>query len=425
MTATNESPSPHDGQVPFGVLRSPREILFGAGVIAALPRVVSELGIRAFVCTDPVIARSDALRRFVQDARGQVVVEVYSAVEPELPLANVHRAIDAARAFEPDVIVGFGGGSAMDLAKLVSLGVVTSQPLSDFYGENLVPSTVLPIVAVPTTAGTGSEVTPVAVVADPGRALKVGISSPYLIPIVAIVDPNLTITCPPSVTAFSGIDALTHAIESYSASRRDPELHLPLPVFVGANSLSRGLGLEAARHIGPNLHTAVRDGANQGARSSMAYGSMLAGLAFGTGGTHLSHALQYPIGDLTHTPHGLGVGLLLPYVMEACLPSSAQSFARLGVAMGVVDEGSIDSHAAEATINFIVTLRSEIGVPHTLRELGVGENQLPKIVELSQTVARLVTNAPATDPRALLEPVARRAWAGISDVFAAQSLVAT
>lgn len=402
-----------------GVLRPPAEVLFGNGSRASLPRVLADLGTRVFVCSDPVIAETADFAHFVGAARERGLdIAAYSDVEPELPLAGVARATDVARRHGPDVVVGYGGGSTLDLAKLLAITLVTDEPLANFYGENLVPAGVLPVVAVPTTAGTGSEATPVAVVADPSRALKVGISSPRLVPVAAVVDPELTYTCPAPVTAFSGIDALTHAIESASARQHALDLTGQLPVFVGANALSGVLARQAAAAIAPNLAIAVREPGNAAARDHVAYGSLLAGMAFGTGGTHLSHALQYPIGDATHTPHGLGVGLLLPYVMEACLPFSRPVLADLARAMGACDDGLADDEAAVAGIRSVVELRATIGVPHTLAEIGVGQGDLNQLGLLASQVGRLVNNTPASDPRTLIVPVLSSAWNGRSDIFA-------
>jgi alcohol dehydrogenase class IV len=408
----------------IGLLRSPREVLFGRGVRVALPRIIAAHGASVFICTDPVIVKTPGFTETLRDLQATGLrCTVWAVTEPELPLDAVNQAITAARTADPEVLLGFGGGSAIDLAKLVALGLSSDLPLSAHYGENLVPAGLVPIVAVPTTAGTGSEVTPVAVLADPDRAIKVGISSPELIPATALVDPDLTISCPATVTAFSGIDALTHAIESYSAQPRTLDLAGPLPVFIGSNRISAALGLEAAAAIAPALGVAVEDPANVTARTSMSYGSLLAGLAFGVGGTHLSHALQYPIGQLTHTPHGLGVGLLLPYVMEACLPTARQAITELGQAMGV--GGNDPDVAAEATIRWVVDLRRQIGIPHTLTDIGVRPEDLPRIQELAGGVARLVANTPAHDPRALLEPVLRNALDGGSDIFSTSRLNST
>jgi alcohol dehydrogenase len=200
---------------------------------------------------DPFLTRT----RFLDEAVGGLTaaglqVRVHSDITPELPVGTLDAAAAVARDYGADVIVAIGGGSALDAAKLIALLSTHDGPLSRYYGENLVPGPVVPIVAVPTTAGTGSEVTPVAVVTDPDRELKVGISSPFLVPAVAIVDPEFTLGSPATVTAFSGIDALVHAVESYTARPLDVDWSGPLPVFTGRNALIEPIALQAAGHLG-------------------------------------------------------------------------------------------------------------------------------------------------------------------------------
>ena len=218
---------------------------------------------------------------------------------------------------EPDVIVAVGGGSVIDLAKVTALLLAHGGPLADYYAVQSVPGPIVPLVALPTTAGTGSEATPVAVVTDPATEMKIGVASPHLIPRHAICDPLLTVGAPPVVTAHSGIDALSHAVESFMAAREEPspELVLGRPQ-VGKNLLSDVLALTAAGHVYRNLERAVVDGSDLEARTGMLYGSLLAGIAFGNSGVSAAHALQFALGAATHTSHGLGTGLLLPYVME-------------------------------------------------------------------------------------------------------------
>lgn len=376
----------------FGLLRLPDSIAFGDGSRAGIPATVTALGTRALVVCDPFLATGEPFAELLQgldDAR--IVYTVDSHVVPELPVKVVEEAIERARAASPDVIIGFGGGSALDLAKLIALGLAHGTPLNRFYGENLVPGPVLPLVAVPTTSGTGSEVTPVAVLADPDRELKVGISSPHLIPRAAVVDPRLMVGAPASVTASAGADALVHAIEAFTAQDRTPAWSEQLPVFVGRNLLSSTLALEAIGLIGRSLRRAVRNGEDFEARAQMAYASLLAGMAFGTAGTHLSHAIQYPVGALTHTPHGLGTGMLLPYVMQSILESDAGRLVEIAVALGVAS-GSVQE-SAQAAVEEVASIMADIGLPQDLASMGVTEAELPRIVELSLSVRRLVANS--------------------------------
>ncbi|GMA95511.1 alcohol dehydrogenase [Pseudolysinimonas kribbensis] len=376
------------------------------GARAALPRIVSPLGRRAFVVVDPFLATTPAFREAVAalEASG-IETHVHTDVLPELPVDSLQASAEAARAVRPDVVIGYGGGSALDASKLVALLLAHGGALPDYYGENAVPGPVLPLVAVPTTAGTGSEVTPVAVVADPARAVKVGISSPYLIPTAALVDPELSAAAPAGVTAHAGIDALVHAVESFTGRPLEPTWSTTPPVFVGRNLLTEPLSLEAIRLIGTSIESAVTHPTDRTAREDMARGSLLAGMAFGPTGTHLSHALQYPIGALTHTPHGLGTGLMLPYVLAACAAAIPEQLALVGQALGV--DGS-----AQVAIRRIADIDRAIGLPHSLQDIGLTREQLPGIAELALGSARLIAITPVPVDAALLERILEAAWSG-------------
>lgn len=400
----------------FGMLRLPGGVSFGVGAIASIGTVTAVFGHRVLVCADPFIAATPDYRQAARrmSAAG-LTVQTYTDVVPELPVADVHAAADAARRFSPDVIVGFGGGSTMDLAKLMALLLSHDAPLATFYGENQVPGPTVPVVAVPTTHGTGSEVTPVAVVSDPGRELKVGVSSPWLIPQRTIVDPALGVGAPPAVTAHAGIDALVHGVESFTAASRTPAWDEVLPVFVGRNRFSSLLALEAIRVIGQSLRAAVHEPEELAPRVAMAWGSLLAGMAFGTGGTHLSHALQYPVGAATKTPHGLGTGLLLPYVMEACLPETAGELASIARALGCAGQGT--DRDARSAIDAVRSLAADIGIPRTLAEIGVERGQLGRFAELALGVTRLAGNAAMAPTRPLLDAILGAAHSGDRSVL--------
>jgi alcohol dehydrogenase len=393
-----------------GVMRAPREVLFGDGGAAAAGTLASRVGERVLVLTDPTLAAGDAGQRVLASlASAGLELKVFDGTVPELPMDTVLTAIHAGLDFRPQCLVGLGGGSSLDLAKLVALGVAHGDDLRSFYGEQQVPGPVAPVLAIPTTAGTGSEVTPVAVLTDPEAVLKVGISSRYLIPTYAVVDPTLTHGCPPSVTAFAGIDALAHAVEAYTAARRD------LPpggnaVFVGKNALSDGFAIQAAGQIAPNLAAATRD--EPAARTALAYGSLCAGLAFGTAGTAVAHALQYPIGARTHTPHGLGTGLLLAYAMAFNRPVRTAELAALGRAMGAAGDEAEDEAAAGRAIAAVAELARAVGVPASLAELGVEEGELPELARLALGVTRLIANNPRDLGEAELAGILDAAWRG-------------
>ena len=408
--ADSTSRAPASGAI--GTLRLPSRVHFGNGARSQLPEIVAVHGRRVLAVVDPFLLRSPLLSKIVSslDASG-LEVRVHSDVVPELPVDSIDSGAAAARTYDADVILAIGGGSALDAAKLIALLSAHEGPLNRYYGESLVPGPVVPIVAVPTTAGTGSEVTPVAVVSDPERELKVGLSSPFLVPAAAVVDPELTLDAPARVTAYSGIDALVHAIESYTAQSFNPDWSTTVPVFTGRNSLAEPIALEAVASLGPWLPAAVAEPANRQARTFVAKGALLAGIAFGATGTHLCHALQYPIGALTKTPHGLGTGLLLPYVFDAMCAEAAlaERLADLGAAL----EGIPARESSAGRMLFrIVEINRDIGVPSSLADLGIERDQLTQIADLALRSARLLAIAPVDPTRELLIDLLQRAHAG-------------
>src|SRR5688572_12457542 len=321
----------------FGAMRLPRSVLFGSGQRQALGAVAAQFGQRVLICTDARLASDADFIAIVADLRRQGVTPfVYDRTQPDLPTESVADCVSQAASFAPQAIIGIGGGSCMDMAKAVALLLTHGGELSSYYGEYKVPGPVIPLIAVPTTSGTGSEVTPVAVVADSARGTKVGIASPHLIPQVAVCDPELTLSFPPRLTACSGGDALTHAIESYTALARSPTADLTLQhVFVGKNALSDHYALLAIASIWNSLYPAYKNGKDIKARESLMLGALAAGCAFGTAGTAAAHALQYPVGNATHTAHGDGVASLLPYVMEFNRPACVDSFAHIARMLGL------------------------------------------------------------------------------------------
>lgn len=398
---------------PTGTLRLPGRIHFGYGVRAQLPELLLAHGKRVLAVVDPFLVDTglviDVLRG-LKDAGFDV--EVQSDIQPELPVVSLDAAGVRAREFAPDAILAIGGGSVIDAAKLISLLVSHPGPLTRYYGENAVPGATVPIIAVPTTAGTGSEVTPVAVVSDPSRELKVGISSPHLIPIAAVVDPEFTLGAPPAVTAYSGIDALVHAVESYTAAPLELDWAGTLPVFTGLNLFSDVLALHAVEKLGAWLAIAVAEPANREAREQVALGSLLSGMSFGPTGTHLSHALQYPIGSMTKTPHGLGTGLMLPYVTDALLadPAAAARVADIGTALG--SEAATVADRGQDALSAIIDLNRSIGVPSSLTEIGIARDQLPRIAELALASTRLITIAPLQTTQESLVGILENAHSG-------------
>lgn len=382
----------------YGITRAPARLLFGPGQRRAIGAAAAKLGKKALICTDERLGGLPVLQEIVQDLLAHnVETRVFDRTEAELPLAGVIDCVNEYRDFAPEVVIGIGGGSCLDLAKLVSLLLAHPEPLSQYYGEFNVPGPVIPLIAVPTTSGTGSEVTPVAVLADPERTMKVGISSPELIPHTAICDPELTLTCPSGLTAISGADALAHAIEAFAAVERPAEPELGLQrVFVGKNTLSDHYALTAIKLIYANLKRAVEEGSDIDARNAIMLGSTYAGLAFGTAGTSAAHAIQYPIGAETHTAHGLGIGILLPHAMQFNLPDAAAAYADIAHAIGVATADQTPEEAGQAAIDAIRALFKQIGIPDSLRAIGVKDEHIDDIASLSMNAKRLVENNPRT-----------------------------
>jgi alcohol dehydrogenase len=398
----------------FGALRSPRNILFGRGQRFALGGYVASLGRNALVVTDKRMAADAEFNAMVETVRAAgVAVTLYDGVEAELPAKCIEAGVGAGRTAEADVIVGIGGGSCIDAAKVVALLLTHGGAMYDYYGEFKIPGPLLPVVAVPTTAGTGSEATPVAVVADPERAVKVGIASPYLIPDTAICDPELTVTCPPELTAASGADALVHAIEAFTNAPRDGASMITLEhVFVGKNALTDQHASMAIASIGRSLGRAVKQGDDLPARADVLMGSLLAGLAFGTAGTSVCHAVQYPVGALTHTAHGVGVALMLPHALRFNRAHATAEIAEVGRLMGLVARGTDDEEAADTAIKGIAALLADIGIPGTLAEIGIEEKDLPWIAEQAMAASRLIKNNPRPVDRAGMDQLVAAAFSG-------------
>ena len=377
-----------DSVFPF---RVPSTQLFGAGAIEQIGAETMRLGLRrVLIVTDPGVARAgvaDRVRALLESAG--VGTGLYDQVEPEPSVASVERAAAAASG-EYDGIVGVGGGSALDTAKGVSLRSANEGPIQRYFGVELVPTTGLPMILVPTTAGTGSEVTPNAIFDDTERRLKAGVVSHRLFAHVALVDPDLTVGAPSHVTAAAGIDALTHAIESYVAIKATPHTDL--------------YALEAVRLIAANLRAAVARGSDRAARAGQARGSFYAGISITNAGTGLCHAMAYPLGSAYHVPHGMSNALLLPAVLEYNMVADLPKMARVAAAMGEPVDGLSDREAAQAGVDAVRQLCQDVGLPAGLKDVGVPEDALEGFVEGALSAQRLITNNPRVPtPEAVLK----------------------
>lgn len=374
------------------------QLVFGWGAVQQLDSLMVRRRFRrVFLVTDRILAGNgilDRVRGPLSDAG--LDVEVFDGGEPEPSLDLALRIIEKARQYQPDVILGLGGGSNMDLAK-VTAGVYSHGGApGDYFGWDRLPGPVVPLVCVPTTSGTGSEVSHAAVVTDTANAMKVSTLSNYLRPAIAVVDPELTLSCPPKVTADSGIDALTHAIEACTAVDFDQLSLSPneTAAYEGRTPLGDCLAEKAIELIGKHLITAVREPENRGAREGMSLAATLAGMAFSNCAVAVVHALEYPMGGELHVSHGAGNGLLLPFVMRFNLPERRATFARIASLLGEDTTGLDETSAAELAITAVEKLKRAIGIPERIRDLGGREDQLPRFAEKAFAIKRLMMMNP-------------------------------
>ena len=351
------------------------EFLNGMGV--SRPFIVTDAGLVSAGVVQPIL---DALK-----AAG-VTAAVFSDVLADPPEASVMAAVTAAREAGADGVVGLGGGSSLDTAKLVALLAGTDQALPDIYGIGLARGPRLPLVQVPTTAGTGSEVTNIAIVTTPDDQKK-GVVSPLLYPDAAILDATLTTGLPPRVTAMTGVDAMVHAIEAYTSRHKK-------------NPVSDSLAVAALKLLHANIRRVIADGSDLPARRAMLQGSLLAGMAFANAPVAAVHALAYPIGGIFHAPHGLSNALVLGPVLRFNLPAAAPLYADLAAAIGLKPD-------AAAFVDEIAALTAAMPMEQRLSELGVEVQHLDRLAHDAMQVQRLLINNPRevtlADARALYE----------------------
>lgn len=352
-----------------GALQTPEEWL------AAIP------GRRLFVVTDPGLVKAGVIAPVVAalEATGREVV-VYQEVEADPPEARVLATVEAARAAGAEIVIGLGGGSSMDTAKLVALLAATPQPLESIYGIGFAKGPRLPLIQVPTTAGTGSEVTAIAIVTTPTQEKK-GVVSPLLYPDLAVLDADLTLGLPPAVTAMTGIDAMVHAIEAYTSK-------------IKKNPLADSLAREALRLMYDNLPRVLADGRDREARSAMLAGSMMAGMAFANAPVGAVHALAYPLGGHFHVPHGLSNALVLAPVLAYNRSHAEKLYAELA---SVVNPQQRFADAASAATWFVDDMRRLVAAmpfAQSLSAVGVAEKDLDLLATDAMKVERLLVNNP-------------------------------
>lgn len=390
------------------------QILFGPGAALQVGAVARKLKARrVLLVTDKNLRKTGLVDEVVAAlAQAEVVVEIFDggAAEPSIEIAQ--QCLDAAVAFQPTGLVALGGGSNMDLAKACATVLTHGGTIRDYLGEERVPGPIMPLICLPTTSGTGSEVTGASILLDVANQVKVAIISNYLRPAAAIVDPKLTLSCPKKVTADSGIDALTHAIEAYTAIENSD---FPVPVTEVASNQGRNpmgdlVAERAIELIGANLVRVIEQPSDLAAREAMSLGAMLAGLAFSNVGVAIVHALEYPVGGAVHCSHGEGNGLLLPHCMRFNLPARVAKFARVAQLLGEDTTGLTEQQAAERSIAIVERLNQAIGIRPRLRDLGVTADMIPTLAAKTFAIKRILRVNPRPVTQADLQGILEAAF---------------
>lgn len=353
-----------------------------AGSLQALADHCRSLGIkRPLIVTDPGIVSVKLLDKLEAALQGSnIEYHCYTDVIADPPERIVLAALEAAQLHKADGIIGFGGGSSMDTAKLIALLACSGESLADVYGVDQAKGPRLPLILIPTTAGTGSEVTAVAIVTT-GETTKAGVVSPILLPDIALLDAELTLGLPPHVTAATGIDAMVHAIEAYTSIHKK-------------NPYSDMLAREALQLMAANIETATKDGQNLEARQNMLLGACLAGQSFANAPVAAVHALAYPLGGHFHIPHGLSNSLVLPHVLRFNAEDAAEQYAEL---YDVIKPDNTETSAIDKTqalIAYLEQLIETLGLPNRLRDAKVTEESLTTLASDAMLQQRLLINNP-------------------------------
>ena len=361
---------------------------FGAGARKELPEVLNRMGLtKALVCSDKGLIKVGTTAKVTEVLDGiNFPYEIYSEIKPNPTVTNVKQGVEAFKKSGADCIIAIGGGSSMDTAK--GIGIVSNNPeFADVVSlEGVAPTKhkSVPIIALPTTAGTGAEVTINYVIIDEERQAKMVCVDPNDIPAVAIVDPELMYSLPKGLTAATGMDALTHAIEGY--------------ITKGAWVMSDMYELQAIKMIAENLPIAVEEPTNPVGREGMALAQYIAAQAFSNVGLGLVHGMAHPMGSLHDIPHGVANALLLPTIMEFNMPKCIEKFGVIAKTMGVNTDGMTAEQAAQAAVDAVKALSIRVGIPQTLTELGIKESDIPALA--AQAIADVCTPG---NPRAVTE----------------------
>jgi alcohol dehydrogenase class IV len=356
----------------------PGKLIFGNGSLAQLADEVLQLDpSKVFITT--IIPLKGSIAEFTTALKNKnVELLVDTSIIQEPSFSDFEKLMQAVIPFDPDIVIGIGGGSVLDIAKLVAAQLGNEQQLKDYVGIGLLKGRKKKLICVPATSGTGSEVSPNAILVDDENQKK-GIISPYLVPDIVYVDPMLTITVPPSITAATGLDALTHCLEAYTNKFAQPFIDM--------------YAYEGMKLIAAHIETAVKDGSNIEAREKVAMGSLLGGFCLGPVNTAGVHALSYPLGSMFHLAHGLSNALLLPYVMQFNIPAAVNRYADVAIALGC-ERQTNDTATAYAGVQKIRELIKACGIPATLKEVNVPQSAIPQMAADAMKIQRLLKNNP-------------------------------
>jgi len=358
------------------VILNPNRVVFGEGSMQRFVGDFIEKGFKRMFLLSIVELRS-VLAPFLEELKSQgIEIAVYESIVGEPTFEDFDQVLAKAQAFNADSVVGIGGGSVLDVAKLVAAQLKNTQTLDEIKGIGNLKERKIYVACIPTTSGTGSEVSPNAIFVN-NQGEKVGIISPYLVPDAAYIDPVLTVSLPKSITAATGIDALTHCLEAYTNKFAHPFVDL--------------YALEGVRLIAKYLKRACDDGTDIEARTQVALGSMYGGMCLGPVNTAAVHALSYPLGVEYHIPHGLSNALLLPYVMEYNIEEDASKYERIAEVLGAEKKASPKETALEG-VKIMKQLIVDCGLPLTLEQAGVKEESIPLLAEGAIKVQRLLKN---------------------------------
>ena len=378
------------------IFYSPTRIIFGEGSLKRVGEEAKKFGEKVLIVTGKSSSKkSGSLDEVVNSLTSHnLQVEVFNKVEPDPSIGTVEEGIKVAKKCAADVVIGLGGGSPMDAAKGIALLMTNKGKITDYFGTDKVKEAAIPVIAIPTTAGTGSEVTKYAVVTERKKMLKQIIGSPHINPKLAILDPMLTLSMPASLTANTGVDALSHAIESYVCTK--------------ANPVSDILALESIRLIAEALPGAVSQPENIEVRKKMLFASSIAGIALTSSGAGIIHGMGYSITLYYGAPHGLANALLMPEAMEFNLVANPSKYKNIAAAMGKKVEGLLEKDAARLSVVAVRELSEKIGIPRGLKEIGVKEESLAGFAETVGKNERVLSLNPRRPSTKEIEEIYRK-----------------